>query len=186
MARELTIYWQKQVERPGWDAVKSNPSRRYIESKDGLLVGTCDHSGLLIPFIQGVPKPDNITRFDILCPANWKNNRIIFNDRNMGTLGFYVIPDPEDYRSVAPSNIDGGFIRIGRVQCPSDSEWITDMTLLSDSKSQIVLHAMRHWTGKVKRRGKYAGAPNRKDLIEAIGFDLSKDQRNALWMKSKG
>ena len=80
--------------------------------KGDILVGRCDDPDLLHTVIKGHPMNDNITRFDVLCPASWKNNRIFFNGVAMGLLGFRVA---------------GGGIRIGRVQCATDAEWLASV-----------------------------------------------------------
>ena len=72
------------------------------QEKDGRLVGDCDDPGLLAPVIRGVPKSGGQTRFDIICPGGWKNDRIFFNGIDMGRLGFYVTADLRNYQSVAP------------------------------------------------------------------------------------
>ena len=131
MRRELNVTWLRRVERPDWDKIKdepwASPAAQYMESRGGWLVGHCDDPGLLSPFIEGAPKRGNITRFDIFCPDKWKNDRIIINRIDLDRLGFRVMMDPGDYRSVAPASETAGFIRVGRVQCDSDARWIRDV-----------------------------------------------------------
>ena len=94
--------------------------------KGDILVGQCNDPDLLFPIIEGHPMNDNITRFDVICPAKWKYNRIFFNGVDMGPLGFRVGPGKKEYLDVAPKH-SGGWFRIGRVQCASDAEWLTSV-----------------------------------------------------------
>ena len=131
MKRHLSIEWQRQIERPDWDAIKdepwASPTIRYMETNRGVLIGTCDDPGLLMPIIEGRPFLGGQTRFDVYAPDNWKNDRIFFNGLDMGLLGFRVMMDPGDYRTVAPKADTNDYIRVGRVQCATASEWIDDI-----------------------------------------------------------
>ena len=147
MNKNLTIEWKKQIERPDWDEIKdepwASPAARYLVSTTGGLVGICEDPDLIMPIIEGGPKTDGQTRFDILCPLEWDGAHVFFNGQDMGTLIFTQQLDPGDYRRGAPpapipSYIPPGYneeefrerakgyVQIGRVECASNASWLVD------------------------------------------------------------
>ena len=129
MDRYLTITWQKQIQRPDWDAIKdedwASPVIQYMETKQGSLVGQClDHS-LLSPIVDGQPKRDGYTIFEILCPVEWDGDRVFFNGQDVGLMQMTHVP-PGGFLPFydVPSAGDGFNVIVGHILVPTGDDWI--------------------------------------------------------------
>ena len=129
MDRHLTIEWKTQIERPDWDAIKHqpwcSPAARYMESKQGSLVGQCDDPALLSPIITGHPKRDGYTIFEFVCPLDWDEDVAIFNGVSVGKVQMTHVPPGGILPSVAAPKAGDGFnVIVGHVLVPTGDEWL--------------------------------------------------------------